>query len=170
MSRECRRVSPDWEHPKNENGRFVPLFDGAAYEEKARWDRGEILDFDDNGERVWKPKPDELEGASFPEPDGPEPKPENHMPRWNAQEATHYQMYETTSPGTPISPVMASKEKLAHWLADNHASAGMGQTASYGAWLQLCEGRASILGVQEGGEFKNGVEFAVQNGPHSRSR
>lgn len=44
------------------------------------------------------------------------------MPRWSAKKRTHLQMYETCSEGTPISPVMATAEELAHWLADKLAA------------------------------------------------
>ena len=43
------------------------------------------------------------------------------------EERTHYQMYETCTEGTPISPVMETPENLARWLADNGASAFGGQ-------------------------------------------
>ena len=46
-----------------------------------------------------------------------------HMPHWPIKRRTHWQMYETVSEGTPISPVMATAEELARWLADNHANA-----------------------------------------------
>jgi hypothetical protein len=63
------------------------------------------------------------------------------MPKWTADGATYFQMYETTTEGTSISPVMDSPESLARWLADNKASAFADQTASYDAWLKVCRGR-----------------------------
>lgn len=63
------------------------------------------------------------------------------MPEWKPEERTHYQMYEDTTEGTPISPVMESPEALARWLVDNRASVfGMGTQASYEQWLWLCNG------------------------------
>jgi len=38
------------------------------------------------------------------------------------RQRTNFQMYETTTYGTPISPEFASPEELACWLADNKAS------------------------------------------------
>ena len=59
------------------------------------------------------------------------------MPDWPEAERTHYQMYETTTPGTPISPVMETPEALARWLFkdspdhDYFATSG----ATYESWL-----------------------------------
>lgn len=177
MSRECRRVPPDWEHPKDENGKHIPLKNGAKFEhahaqwqeEKARWDQGEVVSFDGYGDRFWIPKPVELAGAPFPEPDGPEPDPRDYMPVWPASQATHYQMYETTTEGTPISPVMTGKEELARWLTDSGANAYARQTASYEAWLEVCEGRETVSGVIDNGRIISGVEFAVRPDQRGRS-
>ena len=46
--------------------------------------------------------------------------PEAFTPDWPDSERTHWQMYEQTSEGTPISPVMESPEALARWLVDNN--------------------------------------------------
>lgn len=48
-----------------------------------------------------------------------------------------WQMWETTSEGSAISPVCESPEALAHWLADNGASANGSQTATYDQWLAM---------------------------------
>ncbi|MEM7220030.1 MAG: hypothetical protein AAF515_16810 [Pseudomonadota bacterium] len=83
------------------------------------------------------------------------------MPDPHQDSATHYQMYETTSEGTPISLAMESPQALAQWLVDNEASAFAGQTASYEAWLQVCEGRSVVSGVFHNGRVLNGVEHAL---------
>jgi hypothetical protein len=68
MSREIRRVPPDWEHPKDEKGHYKPLFD-----------------------RI-------------------------HL--WKKGEATHYQIYEDVSEGTPVSPIFASLDEMKTWLLE----------------------------------------------------
>lgn len=67
-------------------------------------------------------------------------------------------MYQTTSEGTPISPVMETPEELAQWLVDNNASAFAKSTASYEAWLRICLGgwAPSMIVDQDG--VKSGVE------------
>jgi hypothetical protein len=67
------------------------------------------------------------------------PYTHNYMPEWAKDEATHYMMYETCTEGTPISPAFATKEELAHWLADTGASAFGKRVASYEAWLNTIE-------------------------------
>ena len=82
---------------------------------------------------------------------------EEEMP--NFRTPSHYQMYETCSEGTPISPVMASPEELAQWLFENRASAFAGQTASYEDWLSVCKGRIAVSGVIVGNKVISGVEY-----------
>ena len=80
------------------------------------------------------------------------------MPEWTEEEATHYQMYESTSEGTPISPVMSSPQLLAKWLADNRASAFAGMTADYDHWLKVAEGRSALSAVILNGRLESGVQ------------
>lgn len=58
----------------------------------------------------WISEPERL--ASYEEYAGPRPDASDYMPDWPEAERTHYQMYENTSEGTPISPVMATPEDL----------------------------------------------------------
>ena len=137
MGREVRRVPADWQHPRNAKGNYRPLRDrpyavdeAEWLAEREKWDRREI----------GYANPEVYERYTFAEWHGPRPDPEEYMPDWPAEARTHYQMYECTSEGTPISPVMPDPESLAHWLADNNVSAFGSQTASYEAWLRVCRG------------------------------
>lgn len=38
------------------------------------------------------------------------------MPAWPDHECSHFQLYEITSEGTPVSPVLAWREELAGWI------------------------------------------------------
>jgi hypothetical protein len=51
-------------------------------------------------------------------------------------EGPGYQMWETTSDGSPISPVFATPQELARWLADSGASVFGKHTATYEEWLE----------------------------------
>jgi hypothetical protein len=128
-----RRVPKDWVHPKNAKGRHDALFDGAKYQVRvADWEK----------ERTKHP---EMSAAEFDKWDGPRPNPKHYMlVGVPPEERTHYQMYETCSEGTPISPVMESPEKLARWCADHGASAFADMTQSYQYWLKVCEGSAGF--------------------------
>ena len=138
MSRELRMVAEGWRHPENDRGEHVALFDGKDYDEHYEW---------------WE-KDGEME----------KPDPENYMPRWTEDEKTLFQMYETVSEGTPISPAMPTKEALAEWLADNGANAGAGDTATYDEWLACIEEGSSLASfIMHNGEFINGVAAISRN-------
>lgn len=161
MGREVRRVPADWKHPLNESGNEIPLHDGFN-ERLARWNEQAAKWADglrDDWKGGWKPIEEEYQGQTFAEWSGKQPKQEEHMPDWPEAERTHFQMYETCTEGTPISPVMETPEALAHWLADNGASAFGGQTATYEQWRGMIGEGWAMSGVMIGGEMQSGVAF-----------
>ena len=123
MGREVRRVPKNWEHPKGSDGNYVPLFEHGGYEDA-------LIDWENEKEYC------KIHGGN----PGLEPDREDYMPNWAEEEKTHFQMYETCSEGTPISPVCETPEELARWLASNKASAFAGMRASYESWLRVCKG------------------------------
>jgi len=161
MSREVRCVPPGWVHPKNERGRYIPLLtDFKKYVEqwdlgKIKWEQGMKWDFMND---VWIPKDEEDAFMSYPHSEGERPRPEDYMPEWSPEECTHLQMYETCSEGTPISPVLSSPEILAHWLADNRASAFGDMTATYEQWLHTIKLGWAPSAISGGGTLMSGVE------------
>ena len=50
-------------------------------------------------------------------------------------------MWETTSEGSPMSPVFATPEELADWLSETGASLFGGTTAQRDQWLKIITGR-----------------------------
>lgn len=174
MGRQIRMVPPGWEHPKDQNGRFIPLLNGPFSQRLANWkeayahfEAGEIEDWEPNAAiKKWKPKTaSALECASYAEWDGDCPKKEDYMPEFEPGAATMLVMYEDTSEGTPISPAFATPEELAHWLADNKASAFGGMTANYEQWLATCKAGWAVGMVMEvgpsGNKMMSGVEAAL---------
>lgn len=127
MSREARRVPANWHHPY-EHGRHVPLFGGSVTAAQVEWDKEYS---------AW-----ETGLSDYEEYAGTRPSVESFMPDWEDSARTHFQMYETVSEGTPVSPVMESPEVLARWLVDNEVYAGgLGNgTASYAGWLRVAKG------------------------------
>lgn len=167
MGREVRMVPPGWEHPKDETGRYIPLFEGtyskdvAAWDEaNARWQAGEQEDWHVGATtKAWKPKEGSaLDCDTYEEWSGPRPQPEHYMPEWAPGEATLFVMYEDTSEGTPISPAFATAEELARWLADTGASAFADCTATYEQWLSTCKRGWAISAVMDGNGMRSGVE------------
>ena len=156
MSRDVRMVPKNWNHPKNERGRYIPLLDGDFEnkikewnEGKEEWDSGIFPDYASEESRT----------QSYEEWAGRVPNPDHYMPKFKDEIATHYMMYETTSEGTPISPAFETKEELAKWLYENNTSAFGGQTASYEGWLQTINRGGSICScIMVGGKIINGVD------------
>jgi hypothetical protein len=79
-------------------------------------------------------------------------------------EGDGWQMWETCSEGSPISPVFETPEELARWLADTNASAFGSEGASYDNWLGMIrEGWAASAcadsqGLRSGVEMIGGLE------------
>jgi len=140
MGREVRRVPKDWVHPVDASGKPIPMEKYFPYNEE------EIKEGLEDG---W------LE-------DCPPHYGVEVMPDWPEEERTHYQMYECTTEGTPISPVMEDPEELARWLADTGASAFAGMPATYEQWLAtVCAGSAPSM-VKEGGVIRSGVSATAE--------
>ena len=124
MGREIRRVPADWEHPKISkpdwrSSRMVeslqPLFDRDYWTEAREWlDKAIAWD---NGT-----DPDcAKHKAAHPfywQWSGNPPDPAYYRPKWTS-EPTHYQVYETVSGVTPVTPHFATKAELIDWLVEH---------------------------------------------------
>lgn len=160
-------VPADWQHPKNEQGNYIPLLDGFNksladwVEGNAKWAEGLRKDFANEGK--WIPIEAKYAGQTFEDWYGPRPDPKDYMPDWPADQRTHVCMYEDCSEGTPISPVCATPEECARWLADNGASAFGHQTATYQQWLATCK-RGWAIGLVYDSEkgMRNGVQLNAE--------
>jgi len=143
MGRTIRRVPQNWEHPKDENGNFIPLYEGSYSEALESWAEGRkqwSRGLQDDWSRGWKKKNPEYKGMQYFGYAGQRPFKDAYMPEWADEEKTYYQMYEDTTEGTPISPVMVSPEKLARWLTDTNASFFGDKTTTYEHWFYICGG------------------------------
>lgn len=164
MSREIRRVPANWEHPKDERGNYIPLL-GRSYskalfeweEGNAKWEQGFCSDWKGG----WKSREPADADMTYADWSGDKPEAKDYMPEWPESERTHMQMYEDCSEGTPISPVMNDPEKLAHWLADNGASAFGYMTGTYEQWLATIRRGDSPSMVIAYGQIMSGVEANV---------
>lgn len=69
-----------------------------------------------------------------------------------------WQMWETVSEGSPISPVFETPERLAAWLAETQASACGHETATYEQWLKMIVGPGWAWSmVHDGKGLRSGV-------------
>jgi hypothetical protein len=74
----------------------------------------------------------------------------------NPPKGPGYQMWENVSEGSPVSPVFATADELAHWLGE-HCS----ETGNYYEWQAMIEeGYAPSL-VMTGGRIMTGVQAAL---------
>lgn len=137
----ARRVPPDWTHPKDQRGRYIPLRDGSELVQRtrewdeavAKWNEGLRYDYDT---MQWMPIEGGSQGMTYAEYNGERPDPREYTPLWPLSRCTHWQMYEEVTEGTPISPVFASAEELARWMAEHDENA-----SSYEDWLSIILGR-----------------------------
>lgn len=122
MAREIRRVPPNWEHPMHEvpdyrTGRMIkryrPMYERdfaeAMHEWYATWCKWE------NRERPADAEPDE----KYWDWCGSPPDPNYYSHGFTEDRCTWYQVFETVSEGTPVTPPFATKEELAEYLANN---------------------------------------------------
>jgi hypothetical protein len=112
-NREVRRIPAGWQHPKDERGRYVPLYDRAYYADLLR----------------------ELQAD--------EPRPTvGQMPQIN-EPGYEIAAYETTSEGTPVSPAFPDTPQgrldLVNWCAEN-ATTWADNRADAEAWAAILFG------------------------------
>lgn len=70
-----------------------------------------------------------------------------------------YQLWETTSEGSPVSPPFETPEELAKYLADNRVSTFASMTTTYNKWLSFIKESGFALSmVYQNGQIKSGVD------------
>lgn len=123
MGREIRRVPANWEHPKSErqNGRidYRPMFDRPYLEaldewlqEHHQWEDGTHTAFAEHGYT-------KAEYPHYANYGGNPPDVEYFRPNWTPEEMIWWQVYETVSEGTPVTPPFATREELVDYLVAN---------------------------------------------------
>ena len=135
MGREIRRVPPNWHHPERNAREYPyraglqPMFDRRFEDAFAEW----LAEFD----RVRRGELHDYETDCYPRGlgdwahDNVAPDPDYYR-TWRDDEATWFQLWETVSEGTPVSPPFATKEELADHLAE-HGDGGWGASEK-GGW------------------------------------
>ena len=163
MGREIRRVPELWNHPKRQDGGYIPLFDGSFDEAEAEWNLGHakwqegLVENYGDGDK-WKPIEDQYSDMQYTEYCGARPSPDEYMPVFVEEDCTHIMMYETCTEGTPISPSFKTPEELARWLTDNGASSFGHCTATYEQWLATAKCGYAVSAVMTSGVIMSGVE------------
>ena len=117
MGREIRRVPPNWEHPKAENGNYMVMHDhdfDTAFQE---WIAGYEL-WKKGGHPEQLDDPERYTDCEYWEWEGNPPNPDYCRPAFK-EEPTWYQVYETVSEGTPVTPPFETKEELVDYLVEH---------------------------------------------------
>lgn len=122
MGREIRRVPRGWQHPRKPDGRYQPLFDETYAEAAEEWCRNFEAWRAGTHER-WADRHEDY--PYYWDWDSKPPNEDYYRPAF-AGEPTCYQIYETVSEGTPVSPVFETLDELEVWLINQ----GYSETAS----------------------------------------
>jgi hypothetical protein len=120
MGREIRKVPANWQHPVvgDDYGRLrkKPMFDRQYEVACTEW----LADFDRI--RAGDLKGYEVEcyplGVCQWAADNHAPSPDDYRP-WPDDEAVWWQLWETVSEGTPVTPAFASADELIDYLAQH---------------------------------------------------
>lgn len=128
MGREIRRVPANWKHPEVTRFNYLmqreetivqPLFDEpyiqaitAWIANHEQWERGEYPD------QIQHPEY-RTEFPHYAQYGGGPPDVAYYRPNWKPEDATWFQVYETVSEGTPVTPPFETREELVEYLVEN---------------------------------------------------
>ncbi len=114
MGREIRRVPPTWEHPKDERGHYRAIYDTDYETRSAEWE-SEYAEF---VALTPEQRQEEYGCVHYWQYDPPPNEDYYRTEKWTPEQATAYQIYETVTEGTPVSPVFAILDELVQWLVE----------------------------------------------------
>lgn len=104
MGRELRRVPKGWSHPRDNSGHYIPLLGQSFGDRLGQWEKGKTK-WDQGLREDYSSREGEELSMTYEQWSGEKPMESDFMPQWPESEKTHIQLYETTSEGTPVSPV-----------------------------------------------------------------
>lgn len=120
MSRELRRVPANWDHPISErrSGNYgpQPIRDSSFEDAAAEWKK-EFAEWE-NGVRPSCFCASESGHMEFWEYSGDPPDRKYYRP-WKDEDATWYQVWETVTEGTPVTPPFETQQELIDYLVAN---------------------------------------------------
>lgn len=123
MGREIRMVPADWEHPRDEQtGEYISLYDKDYPHALNDWlnqlDQWKCYDYAKKIREYPEQGYDKLPmETAFADWHGNAPRDKDYRPAWMPDNPpTHYQVYETVSEGTPVTPHFATKNELVSYL------------------------------------------------------
>lgn len=165
MGREIRRVPAHHDHPRMERrpGEYQPTYDREFAPVFNEW----LANFD----RLRRGDLTDLEHECYPRGlsdwllDEGRPPDSKFYRNYALDEATWFQMYETVSEGTPVSPPFATKAELVDYLVvhgDFWSQKRRTPPLTRGQYEAFVEAAWAPSFVSSGGHLKSGVEAAEQ--------
>jgi hypothetical protein len=142
MSREIRPVALDWEHPRDGDRTYS---DGSIRYFPLHSREDLLFRIQDQEEN-----PGDYDGDE-------EINLDDYMPELPEGTPYGWQMYETVTEGSPISPIFTTKDELAEWLAS--PDAGQEQVSQAAARAFVADGWAPTF-IDRGNGLLTGVESA----------
>jgi len=117
MGREIRRVDADWEHPKIGNSNiYQPIYDKVYTDVLLEWEEQKKLW--EEGKHPNQLSKDYDTNCTYEEWDGDAPDIKYYLTK-PFKNPTWYQMYETVSEGTPVTPKFKTEEELINYLVES---------------------------------------------------
>jgi hypothetical protein len=160
MGREVRRVPANWQHP-TQRCEHSPWKGGCDY---ARAHGGLCLKPLMKGYKLDKQEFEAMQAKKGLQAAidyfGRAPDKNDYVPDWKKKEATWFQVYETVSEGTPVTPPFATREELVEHLCTQKDFWGDGPVSRKAATAFVMEdGWAPSMSL-ENGVVTAGIEQA----------
>lgn len=115
MGRQIRKVPKNWEHPKDEDGYHIPQYDRTYEQARKEYDR-KVQTWEDGTHHRLIANPSlKAKYPHYSDYDSYMPSPRLYRKEYE-QSADCFQIYETVTEGTPVSPVFESMEDMKEWL------------------------------------------------------
>lgn len=145
MGREIRRVPAHWQHPKRtkfnylkmqDEESFQPLYNESYISAVSEWIHNHLLW--ERGEHPDQQGKDRSEHRHYAQWGGGPPDVEYYRPEWKPEEMMWYQVYETVSEGTPVTPPFETQAELIEYLV-KHGDFWDQKRREEGTALMACE-------------------------------
>ena len=121
MGREIRMVPAGWDHPKTMRhwGKedHQPMYDRTYASAVAEW-KADFAKWEAGERRSYFDPADYPDGVEYWEWESTPPERAYYRP-WLDDEAVWFQVWETVSEGTPVTPPFATKEELVDYLVEH---------------------------------------------------
>lgn len=127
MGREIRCVPPNWQHPKDRHGNDEAMLDEHIDTAIESW----LIEFDATRAAFATGEPVKYYDT-FSEwlSENTPPDPTSYRP-WKDEEATWYQVWQTVSEGSPVTPPFATQAELVDYLVKHGEMYGRNAGTGY---------------------------------------